>query len=159
MREARSINQLATSTSKAYANVHAATTTLLQEEILVKETVGHSHQCKLNLQNDKTLLYLSLVQTLKRDDYLKANPDGRKLLQAIDANSARLGILLAWKREHDLLLVTTGPQADTAALGHLATVVPLSAFVRDPQLAATIGRHTLLFGHAFYASLLREVSK
>jgi hypothetical protein len=160
MREARTINQLATSTAKAYANVHATTTALLEEEILVKETIGHSHQCKLNLQNDKTLLYLCLLHTLKRDEFLKSDPSARDLLATIDKNSASLGILLAWKREHDLLIITTGPQPDASALlGQPTIVIPLSAFLRDHQLAATIGKNTLLFGHALYASLLREVSK
>jgi hypothetical protein len=133
---------------------------LLQEEILVKETIGHSHQCKLNLQNDKTLLYLCLLQTLKRDEFLKSSPDARQLLTTIDEHSASLGILLVWKRDNDLLIITSGQQPNAVELlQQPAAVIPLRTFLHDKQLAATIGKHTLLFGHALYASLLREVSR
>ena len=155
MREAKTINQLALSCGKAYANVHAATTLLLSEEILTKETVGHSHRCMLNLSNDKTLLYLSLLQAMKRDALLKSDPSVRQLLATIDSTSGGLGILLAWRRDHDLLLVTTTHQIP-AGFDIPVTVLPLAAFLNDAGLRATIGRHTLLFGHALYASLLKE---
>ena len=37
-----------------------------------------------------------------------------------------------------------------------ATSLPLAAFLHDRELRATVGKHTLLFGHALYASLLKE---
>lgn len=154
MREPRTINQLALSSGKAYANVHACATALLQENILTKETIGHSHRCLLNLSNDKTLLYLSLLQTVKRDELLRNDPSLRNLLLAIDQHSAIAGILLAWKRNDDVLLVTTNHA--TVSLGISTTILPLAAFLNDHGLRATIGKHTLLFGHALYASLLRE---
>jgi hypothetical protein len=160
MRIARTIHQLSISTGKAYANTHATTTQLLEEGILTKETVGHSHQCRLNLSNDKTLLYLCLLETQKRDELFRRSPEAKLLLNKIDQHSAKLGILLAWKREKDLLVVTTTPQLPVVDdLGELA-VIPLSLFMSNEQLRATIsGEATLLFGHALYASLLREVRK
>jgi hypothetical protein len=155
MRESKSINQLALSCGKAYANVHAAATQLINENILIKETVGHSHRCRLNLSNDKTLLYISLLQTLKRDELLRNDPSVGTLLYALDDHSVRSGILLAWRRDNDLLLITTQGTAPPA-IGIPTTVLPLAAFLNDHALRATIGKHTLLFGHALYASLLRE---
>jgi hypothetical protein len=178
MRSSHTINQLALSTSKAYANVHAAATSLIKEGILTKETVGHSHQCKLNLANDKTLIYLSLLETVKRDELLRASPETRLLLSRIDRESAKLGILLAWHRRideswctnsqnpshrgADLLVVTTQPhtaQIVSEALERPSFVLPLAAFLSDSHLRATIGSHTLLFGHALYTSLLKEVPR
>ena len=161
MRASRTINQLALSTGKAYANTHATTTQLLKEEILLKETVGHSHQCRLNLNNDKTLLYISLLETVKRDELLRKSPEMRLLLSRVDTHSAKLGVLLAWKRENDLLLVTTSHQPDPTELFSIpVSILPLAAFMHDQNLRATIsGKNTLLFGHALYASLLREVRR
>ena len=160
-RASRTINQLALSSGKAYANTHATATQLLKEEILLKETVGHSHQCRLNLNNDKTLLYLSLLETVKRDELLRQSPEMRHLLSRIDTHSAKLGILLAWKRENDLLLVTSSHQPEASELFSVPTaILPLAAFMHDHNLRATIsGKNTLLFGHALYASLLREVRR
>jgi len=160
MRVSRSINQLAGSSGKAYANVHAVATALIAENILMKETVGHSHQCRLNLSNDKTLLYLSLLETVKRDNLLRDNQDARRLLGRIDATSPELGTLLAWKREHDLLLVTTTIQDSPNGLFDIpVTMMPLAAFLNDKELRATIGAQgTLLFGHALYVGLLKERS-
>jgi hypothetical protein len=160
MRESRTINQIARSTGKAYANMHATAQQLLAEEILVKEVKGHSHHCKLNLNNDKTLLYLSLLETVKRDQLLRTSPETRLLLSHIDTHSAKLGILLAWKREQDLLLVTTTHPNDIPETLGKTTILPLAAFLHDYHLRATIsGNNTLLFGHALYASLLREVRR
>jgi hypothetical protein len=161
IRESRTIHQLALSSGKAYANTHAAATTLLSENILLKETVGHSHHCRLNLNNDKTLLYLSLLETVKRDEMLRKSPETRLLLSKIDANSAKLGILLAWKREQDILIVTTTHQTEASdIIGTPTTTIPLAAFLHDYTLRATISaKGTLLFGHALYASLLREVRR
>jgi len=161
MRTPRTINQLSLSSGKAYANTHAVATQLLKEQILVKETVGHSHQCRLNLQNDKTLLYLSLLETVKRDRLLRESPETRLLLAKVDAHSAKFGILLAWKRENGILIVTTTVQQEAkATFGESTTVLPLAAFLSDHHLRATIcGNGTLLFGHALYASLLREVAR
>lgn len=161
MRTPRTINQLSLSSGKAYANTHAVATQLLKEEILIKETVGHSHQCRLNLQNDKTLLYLSLLETVKRDRLLRESPETRLLLAKVDAHSAKLGILLAWKRADGVLLVTTSHRPDAKELfGEDVMALPLAAFLADHHLRATIcGDGTLLFGHALYASLLREVGR
>lgn len=162
MRSSRTINQLALSTSKAYANVHATTTALINEGILTKETVGHSHQCKLNLANDKTLIYLSLLETVKRDELLRSSPEARLLLSRIDRESAKHGIILVWQRKDDLLIITTQPVTDeaiSAALERPTLTMPLASFLCDAQLRATIGCHTLLFGHALYTSLLKEVPR
>ena len=157
IREAKTINQLALSTGKAYANVHAATNVLLKENILTREIVGHSHRCKLNLSNDKTLLYIGLLETIKRDNLLKTDPTTKALLKQIDLVSAQLGILLAWKRKDDLLIVTTTHRPDATTLLKNPTItVPLAAFLHDNELRSTIGKNTLLFGHALYASLLKE---
>lgn len=159
MREPRTINQLALSTGKAYANMHATAQTLFKEGILTKEVVGHSHRCRLNLSNDKTLLYLSLLETVKRDELLRTTPEARLLLAKIDTHAANLGILLAWKREKDLLIVTTSHRDAKEIFGEV-TVLPLAAFLHDHNLRATIcGKNTLLFGHALYASLLKEVAR
>jgi hypothetical protein len=157
LRESKTINQLALSTGKAYANVHAAANVLLNENILTREIVGHSHRCRLNLSNDKTLLYIGLAETIKRDNLLKADPGAKELLHTIDRESGRLGILLAWKRDNDLLIITTNSMPDAQhRLKIPTTALPLAAFLHDAELRATIGKHTLLFGHALYASLLRE---
>lgn len=161
-REAKTINQLALSSGKAYANVHAATTALLAEQILTKETIGHSHRCRLNLANDKTLLYLSLLQTVKRDDLLRSDPAAALSLAAVDEHGPRLGVLLAWHCGSSILLITDGRHhnspgcQDFPASPLPVAILPLGEFLADAALRATVGRHTLLFGHALYASIMRE---
>jgi hypothetical protein len=159
MRASRTINQLALSSGKAYANTHATATQLLREEILIKETVGHSHRCRLNLSNDKTLLYLSLLETMKRDELLRTCQKTREIIPVIDKQSAAIGILLVWKRENDLLIITSHTVIVPEELMPAVTL-PLAAFMHDLALRATISSQgTLLFGHALYASLLREVRR
>jgi hypothetical protein len=157
MRQAKSINQIALSSGKAYPNVHAAATSLINEGILLKETIGHSHLCRLNLANDKTLIYISLLETMKRDALLLERPEERLLLSKIDSTSAKLGTLLAWRRKNDLLLVTTETRSDTNEMPHFTKMISLSAFLSDEELRSTIsGEGTLLFGHALYVSLLKQ---
>lgn len=158
VRRSHTINQLALSSGKPYPNTHATATHLLEEGILRREIVGRGHLCSLNLSNDKTLLYLSLLQARKRDALLKRSLADRKLLPLIDSASARLGILLAWRRTDDLLIITArAPDPGLARAFPLpATAMALKAFLADEELHATVGRHTLLFGHALYATLLRR---
>lgn len=153
--QAHTINQLALSTGKAYANIHAAVSRMLNERILTKETVGHSHQCRLNLQNARTSLYLGLLQAKKRDDLLKASPDARRLLREIDRLAAELGILLVWKSPERLLLIT-GKKRDASANFPGSTSLTLKEFLGNKDLVEKIGRDTLLFGHAFYVSTLHQ---
>ena len=160
LRVAKTINQLALSTGKAYPNTHATTNTLLAEGILTKEVIGHSHRCKLNLQNDKTLIYLSLLETIKRDELLQNNTYARELLKKIDKQSAQHGILLAWLKKETLLLVTTHQQQTNSLFGMPTTTLSLQEFLHNKELCATIaGTATLLFGHALYVGLLKENSK
>jgi hypothetical protein len=176
LRGTRTINQLARSSGKAYANTHATAQMLLRDSILLKEVVGHSHQCRLNLTNDKTLLYLSLLEMHKRDELLRTDPDVRTLLARIDMYGPGIGILLAWYRadgpDHLLLVTSHTPtntfskSATTAAgqvhelLGMQCAILPLAAFLQDTTLRTTISSGaTLLVGHALYASLLREVAR
>jgi DNA-binding transcriptional ArsR family regulator len=155
-REAHTMHQLALSTGKAYPNVHAALGRMIEAGILEKEVVGRSHRCSLNLGNDTTLLYLSLVQARRRDALLREAPAMRKALRAIDEQGPALGVLLAWLKDGELLLVTTRARARGAIEGSAYSCVPLHAFLADETLRSTIGAHTLLSGHALYASLLRE---
>lgn len=154
---------MARSSGKAYANTHAVATQLLEEHVLTKETIGHSHHCKLNLYNDKTLLYLSLLETIKRDELILQDPTIRELLLRIDNASAQLGVLLAWHRGTHTLLITSSHQTSERAselLKFSCTVLPLAAYLHDHELRSTVsGSGTLLFGHALYASLLREVRR
>jgi hypothetical protein len=169
LRQARTINQLALCTGKAYANTHATATLLLDQGILTKEVVGHSHRCRLNLANDRTLLYLSLVELHKRDELLAHDTTGevRALIERIDRSSAELGTLLAWKRPSGILLITShvsesaiDAQRASAMIGMHVSLFPLAAFLHDPNMRMTIARDgTLLFGHALYTSLLREVRR
>ena len=135
LRRALTINQLAKACGKPYPNVHAAVKTLLADGILTKEIVGHAHNCRLDLANPRTAIYLAIAQSRKPRAPLPQGADGA---------------ILVWKRDTDCLLVTPAP-APAAPGTHAIT---LDAFLADKELFATIGKHTLLKGHGTYASIL-----
>jgi len=155
-RAAYSINQLALSTGKAYPNVHATVAGLLKENILTKEVIGHSHHCRLNLENDTTLLYLSLLQTHRKTEWLRQDRSHISLLKAIDDACGTHNILLVWDQGNDLFIVTATPCSLTSLNGKKITSMTLHTFLEQKELQATIGKHTLIFGHALYTTIMGQ---
>lgn len=138
LQQAKTINQIAKSCGKAYPNVHATVRELLKEDILRKETVGHAHNCRLNLGNETTALYIALIQARR------AGP----IPEDIDHEDA----VLVWKTGNGFLLITEGAASGKGWMS-------LKEFLADEELFATINRHALLKGHTYYARLLTEEAK
>jgi len=62
-----SINQIAKLLNKKYPYVNKKVSELIEQRILNRIIVGKSHLCSLNLNNEMTIQYLSLIEIEKRE--------------------------------------------------------------------------------------------
>ncbi|NOZ81524.1 MAG: winged helix-turn-helix domain-containing protein [DPANN group archaeon] len=57
-----SINEIARRLGRQYPNINRKVNELLQEDILLKQVIGRSHLCSLNLDNPRTRLLMGLIE-------------------------------------------------------------------------------------------------
>jgi len=96
-----SINQIAAKLGKKYPYINKKVTSLLKENILKKTVVGRSHLCSLNMENEQTLLMLSMRQLVKKRK-LKISEE---INEFIEQNKLTITIHCVVKYNNSLLFV------------------------------------------------------
>ena len=76
------INQIAKKLNESYSFVNRTITKMLTENLIIKEKVGNSLLCKLNLKNDKTKM--KPLNRLRSDKINSLQPQYGKVLITIN---------------------------------------------------------------------------
>jgi predicted nucleotidyltransferase len=69
------INQIAIRLNESYSFVNRTVNKMLADNLLLKEKIGHSFLCSLNIKNDKTKILMSLNEVNKKQEFLKKNKE------------------------------------------------------------------------------------
>lgn len=69
------INQIAMQLKESYSFVNRTVTKMIAENLILKEKVGHSLLCRLNIENDKTRVLISLNEVNKKQEFLNKNKE------------------------------------------------------------------------------------
>ncbi|MFH1369785.1 MAG: nucleotidyltransferase domain-containing protein [Planctomycetota bacterium] len=75
------INEIAKNLGEFYSFVHRTVNKLTKDGVLIKNKVGKSHLCSLNLKNEKTLALIQLSEIEKRDEFYNANKELKLILE------------------------------------------------------------------------------
>ena len=75
------INEIAKNLGEFYSFVHRTVNKLTKDGVLVKNIVGKSHLCSLNLKNEKTSALMQLSEIEKRDEFYSANKELKLILE------------------------------------------------------------------------------
>jgi len=62
-----SINQISKKLKKKYPYIHKKVRMLIKEKILLSNVIGRAHLCSLNLENERTVILLTMNELEKRD--------------------------------------------------------------------------------------------
>jgi len=96
-----SINQIATKLGKKYPYINKKVTELLNQRILNKTVVGKSYLCSLNMENEKTLLMLCMMELYKKQRVAGLS----KILQFVEHNKLQITIHCVLRYNGKLLFV------------------------------------------------------
>jgi len=69
------INQISLELKESYSFVNRTVNKMLADNLLLKEKIGHSFLCSLNIENDKTKILMSLDEVNKKQESLKKNKE------------------------------------------------------------------------------------
>ena len=69
------INQIAKKLKESYSFVNRTVNYMMSENVLLKESVGHSFLCRLNLANDTAKALFILNETNKKKEFFEKNKD------------------------------------------------------------------------------------
>ncbi len=144
--EAKTIRQIAQKIGKPYPNTHKAVKKLIQEGSVLRDIVGHAHPCRLNTKSPLAQSYLGIVQANRKEQVITP-----VLKQVIEEMETRDEILMVWKRETDLVIITRTP---VRRPGIRAEWITLAEFLTNKPLFNTINQHTLLVGNSVYPTVL-----
>jgi hypothetical protein len=72
---AYTLNQISKKLKKAYPYINKKSNYFIKEGVLNKLLVGHSYQCSLNLENEKTKMFMAMNEINKKDAFLSKNKD------------------------------------------------------------------------------------
>ena len=69
------INQIAIQLKESYSFVNRTVTKMIAENLILKEKIGHSLLCKLNTENDKIRILISLNEVNRKQEFLNKNKE------------------------------------------------------------------------------------
>ena len=69
------INQIAIQLNESYSFVNRIITKMITENLILKEKIGHSLLCRLNTENDKIRVLISLNEVNKKQEFLNKNKE------------------------------------------------------------------------------------
>ncbi len=75
------INEIAKNLNEFYSFVHRIINRLTEEGVIIKNKIGKSYICSLNLENEKTLALLNLAEIEKRDEFYNKNKELKLILE------------------------------------------------------------------------------
>lgn len=75
------INEIAKRIDEFYSFVHRIIDRLSKEEVIIKNKIGNSYICSLNLENERTLALLNLAEIEKRDELYNKNKELKMILE------------------------------------------------------------------------------
>lgn len=86
------INQIAKELKESYSFVNRTVNSMIEENIIEKNNVGHSILCTLNKNNDKTKALMNLNEVNKRDDFIKKNKELKLIIEELTLEADAIGI-------------------------------------------------------------------
>ena len=81
--EKLTINEISTQLKETYSFVNKVTNKLIKDNIIIKQTIGNSHLCTLNLNNEKTQAYLTLNEIEKKEKFIEKNKNIKTCINEI----------------------------------------------------------------------------
>jgi predicted nucleotidyltransferase len=86
------INQIAKSLKESYSFVNRTVNKMIEDNLILKEVVGHSIVCQLHKKSDKTKALTYLIEVNRRDDFFKKNKELKLILEEIKVEADAIGI-------------------------------------------------------------------
>ena len=154
-----SINQIAKILNKTYPYVNKRVSYLIEVGILRKSVLGSSHLCSLNLDNDKCLVLLSLVEIEKRDKFLKRNSELRGALELLKKEISKRTIHCILLSKEKIVFVLEDPQYSIVIQGFQSTVVGKEEFLDLLLNNDVLQDHVIVYGFERYFEFVKEVEK
>ena len=87
-----SINQISKKLNKTYPYINKKVSYMIKENILKKYIMGNSYLCSPNLNNEKTVILLTLNEIKKRDILLKKDKSLFNIINSIDSLKKKITI-------------------------------------------------------------------
>ena len=75
------INEVAKSLKEYYSFVHRTVNKLAKEEVILKEKVGKSYICSINLNSEKTVALIQLSEIEKKNEFYTSNKELKLILE------------------------------------------------------------------------------
>jgi len=167
------INQIAKELNESYSFVNRTISTMIQENILLKEKIGHSIICNLNKKNDKTKALINLNEVNKKQKFLEKNKELKLITDEIEIEADSIGIFGSYAKsiqtkESDIdIFIITNKKPDLTSLvrnihaKYGKEITPLiltkSQFKTDkPIIKEIFQHHILLTGFEYFINLMLE---
>jgi len=75
------INEIAKTLGEYYSFVHRTVNKLSKDDVVIKNKVGKSYLCSLNLKNEKTATLIQLSEIEKRENFYTTNKELKLILE------------------------------------------------------------------------------
>lgn len=104
-----SINQISKKLNKPYPYINKKLKTMISKDIFTKRVIGRSYLCSLNLNNEKTVVLLTLNEINKKRELEKQH--GFKFSSIIEhLHEKDIYTIVAVKKNHTIYIVSEHPK-------------------------------------------------
>jgi len=103
--ETHSINAISKILKKSYPNINKKSNFLIKEGVLGKIILGKSYQCYLNLNNDKTKIFVAINEINKRESFIDKNKIFQNVLEELLQLDKKFKIKTALLHKKNIILV------------------------------------------------------
>lgn len=148
-----SINEISKKLNKKYPYINKKVTSLIEEGILNKIVVGRSYLCSLNLQNDKTIILLSLNEINKR---CKAKMP--EIETFVSKNNIQFSIISVVKSDDSTIFIVNDLKVRMMIQRAFEDAIVVnkdeftSLLFEDPEI---FRKHVVVYGHQNFFEMIR----
>lgn len=75
------INEIAKNINEYYSFVHRTVNKMVKDNVIIKNRVGKSYLCSLNIENEKTLALIQLSEIEKKNEFYNINKELKLILE------------------------------------------------------------------------------
>ena len=161
-----SINEISRILKKSYPNINKKSNYFLKEGILKKINIGKSYQCFLNLDSEKTKIFMAVNELNIKEEFLKDNKEFGKVFDELSQIYKRFSVdtIIYFKKNLIFILKDLSDKVSISELTVMSraynhqfmTVQEFQAlFLNDMELQKN---HVVLFSVENYLQMLSEIN-
>ena len=161
LKDVFSINQISKKLNKKYPYINKKVTDLLNLKVLKKIEIGRSYLCSLNLDQERTILFLTFNELSKKERLYRKRPKIKKIEEMIRSSSEAVISFAVYAGDRIIVVVENESGKKIFKASQLKSQVKLSFMNKQAFFSALLDNtdglftnHTVIYGYERFFEMI-----